>query len=114
MTINMFEGARRIAKLIAVLIVGLGTLSISACGDKGVPDDQVFTLYSTNFPNDSGRHPVATFDVAAIPELNLSICQETAQLYQADFERKQREKAGSATGVSAKAHHWCEKGRYRK
>lgn len=111
MAINMFESVRRIAQLIAVFIV-VGFLS--ACGDKGVPDDQVFTLYSTNFPDDSGRHPVATFDVAAIPELNQSICQETAELLQADFERKQREKSGSAIGGNAKARHWCEKGRYRK
>ena len=111
MATNMFERARRIAKLIAAFIV-VG--SLSACGDKGVPDDQVFTLYSTNFPNESGRHPVATFDVAPTPENSLIICQETAELYQADFERRKQENAGNATWVNAKARHWCEKGRYRK
>jgi len=111
MAINMTEGARQIAKLIAVFIV-LG--SLSACSDNVVSDDQVFTLYSTNFPNDSGRHPVATFDVAAMPELSLSICQETAELYQADFERRKRQNAGSGTWANAKARYWCEKGRYRK
>jgi hypothetical protein len=110
MAINMFEGARRMAKLIAVLIV-VG--SLSACSDKGAADDQVFTLYSTNFPNDSGRHPVATFDNDPNPDLNLTFCQEAADLFQADFERRKRENAGSATWVNAKVRHWCEKGRHK-
>lgn len=111
MAINMFEGARQIASAIACVVV---VTSLSGCGDKGTPDDLIFTLYSTNFPDDSGRHPVATFDVAAIPELNMSICQETAELYQADFERRKRENAGNSRWTNAKARHWCEKGRYRK
>lgn len=111
MAINMFEGARRIAKLIAVFIV-VGFLA--ACSDKDASDDQVFTLYSTNFPNDFGRHPVATFDNDPNPDLNLTFCQEAADLFQADFERRKRENAGSGTWANAKARHWCEKGRDRK
>lgn len=111
MAINMFAVKRRIAKLSAVFIV-IG--SLSACSDIVVSDDQVCTLYSTNFPNDSGRHPVATFDNDPNPDLNLTFCQEAADLFQADFERRKRENAGSGTWANAKARHWCEKGRYRK
>ena len=94
---------------IAAVILGL-----TACSDKGYPESEVYTLYSTNFPNDSGRHPVATFDVAATPELSRSICQATAELYQADFEKRKRDNSGDKIWANAKARHWCEKGRFKK
>ncbi len=101
----------RIYPPLAITVV---VLALTACSDKSYPETEVYTLYSTNFPHDSGRHPIATFDVAATPELSLSICQETAELYQADFEKRKRENAGSATWANAKARHWCEKGRFKK
>jgi hypothetical protein len=96
------------------LALAVAILGLTACSDKGYPETEVYTLYSTEFPNDFGRHPVATFDVAATPELSLSICQETAELYQADFERRRRENSGNALWANAKARHWCEKGRFRR
>jgi len=45
---------------------------------------------------------------------SLSICQETAELYKADFEKRKRESAGSAIWANAKARYWCEKGRFKK
>jgi hypothetical protein len=94
---------------IAAVILGL-----TACSDSGYSEAEVYTLYSTNFPHDVGRHPVATFDVAATPELSLSICQETAELYKADFEKRKRDNAGNANWTNAKARYWCEKGRFKK
>ena len=101
----------RIYALLAIVAVAIG---LTACSYKNHPGNEVYTLYSTNFPHDSGRHPIATFDVAATPELSLSICQEAAELYQADFENKKRENGQSQIWVNAKVRHWCEKGRYRK
>jgi hypothetical protein len=89
-------------------------LGLSACSHWGCPENEVHTLYSTNFPHDVGRHPVATFDVAAVPELSLSICQETAELYKADFEKRKRENARNANWANAEARYWCEKGRFKK
>lgn len=94
---------------IVAIVIGL-----AACSEKNFPESQVYTLYSTEFPYDTGRHAVATFDVAAMPELNLSICQETADLYQADFEKRKRENIGIAIWADAKARHWCETGRFKK
>jgi hypothetical protein len=54
---------------------------------------------------------VATFDLASTPELNQEICQEAADLYQADFEKRKRENGWSAI---TKMRHWCEKGRFKK
>jgi hypothetical protein len=101
----------RVYAPLAIVAVAIGLI---ACSDKNYPENEVYTLYSTNFPDDSGRHPVATFDVAATPELSLSICQETAELYQADFEKKKRENDRNPIWVNAKARHWCEKGRFKK
>ena len=96
------------------LILILALFSVVACSDSSTRDAEVYTLYSTNFPNDLGRHPVATFDVAGTPELSLSICQETADLYQADFEKRKRENSGSTLWANAKSRYWCEKGRFKK
>lgn len=104
----------KMGRIYAPLVLAAVAIGLTACSYKNYPENEVYTLYSTNFPHDSGRHPVATFDVAATPELSLSICQETAELYQADFENKKRENGQSLIWVNAKARHWCEKGRYRK
>ena len=87
---------------------------VVACSDNSTAEAEVYTLYSTNFPNDLGRQPVATFDLASMPELNLSICQETADLYHADFEKRKHENSGSALWDNAKSRYWCEKGRFKK
>jgi hypothetical protein len=72
--------------------------------------DDVFTLYSTNFPNDHGRSGVATFDLAKEP-LNSMMCQEVAHLFQVDFERRKKE---NGWGSDTKMRYWCEKGRFKK
>ncbi len=102
------------SRIYARVAIAAVAISLTACSNKSDPGTEVYTLYSTNFPHDYGRHPIATFDVAATPELSLSICQETAELYQADFEKRKRENAGTADWANAEARHWCEKGRYKK
>lgn len=87
---------------------------VVACSDNNPTAAEVYTLYSTSFPHDLGRQPIATFDVEEVPEISLSICQETADLYQADFEKRKRENAGSALWANAKIRYWCEKGRLKK
>ena len=72
--------------------------------------DEVFTLYSTNFPYDHGRSGVATFDLAKEP-FNSIMCQETADLYQADFERRKKENRWKS---DTNMRYWCEMGRYKK
>lgn len=72
--------------------------------------DDVFTLYSTNFPYDHGRSGVATFDLAKEP-FNSTMCQEAAGLYQADFERRKKENGWKS---DTKMRYWCEKGRFKK
>ena len=101
-------------RMFTSLAVVAATFGMTACSEKGYPESQVYTLYSTEFPHETGRHAIATFDVAATPELSLSICQETAELYQADFERRKRDNSGMAIWANAKARHWCEKGRFRR
>lgn len=113
MTINtMFDGARRIAKLNAVLIVGLAMLSVSGCGEKDVPDDQVFTLYQ-NAPSDpSARIGLATFDMKWGDANNHYYCTKFAGFVQAEWDAN----GGKATLVPGvkEVRHWCEKGRYKK
>ena len=84
---------------------------LAACSDKSVRESEVYTLYSSNYPTDVGRIGVATFDLANIPELNGQICQEAADLYQADFEKRKKENGWSTT---SKMRYWCEKGRFKK
>ena len=87
------------------------SLSLPACSERSFPESEVYTLYSTNFPSDYGRSGVATFDLANIPELNSQICQESADLFQKDFEERKKENGGSA---DTKMRYWCEKGRFKK
>ena len=106
--------ASNMASIFTSLAIVTISFGVTACSENGFPESQVYTLYSTEFPLDSGRHPIATFDVAATPELSLSICHEAAELYQADFEKRKRENSGIAIWANAKARHWCEKGRFKK
>lgn len=89
----------------------LFALVTAACSDRAVSESAVFTLYSTNFPNEFGRYGIATFDLADTPETNSLICRETADLLQADFERRKLENGWRA---DVKMRHWCEKGRFKK
>jgi hypothetical protein len=105
MAINMFEGARRIAKLIAVsIVVGFG---IAACEKGLAPDDETFTLYQSTVPQDIRLH-VATFDVKTSMRstINIDNCERTARLTQAWFDADNPSKGTRK--------FWCEKGRYKK
>lgn len=110
MAINMSEGAQWIAKLIALFIV-VG--SLSACGDKGVPEDTVFTLYQ-NAPSDvHARVGIATFDMPVVDSRwNHMKCQEAAALYQADWKFKTRDRPDLPEVMNFR--YWCEKGRYKE
>jgi hypothetical protein len=92
------------------LILVAATLCMTACSDQSVPESDVFTLYSTNFPHDYGRSGVATFDLAKEP-FNSMMCQEVAELYQADFEKR---KMANNWSADTKMRYWCEKGRFKK
>jgi hypothetical protein len=85
-------------------------LCLAACSERSHPESEVFTLYTTNFPNDHGRSGVATFDLAREP-FNSAMCQEAAELYQADFEKR---KKANNWPADSKTRYWCEKGRFKK
>ena len=92
------------------LIIVVAAFGLAACSETGIPESDVFTLYSTNFGSDYGRSGVATFDLAKEP-FNGMMCQEAAELHQADFEKRKKENGWS---VDAKMRYWCEKGRFKK
>lgn len=98
----------KIRTSLVILVVILG---LAACSEKRFPESEVYVLYSTNFPNDYGRSGVATFDLANIPALNSQICQESADLFQKDFEERKKENGWS---TDTKMRYWCEKGRFKK
>jgi len=85
------------------------TFTLGACSEKN-PEDDIFTLYSTNYPHDYGRSGVATYDLAKEP-FNGMMCQETAELHQADFEKRKKENGWSS---DTKMRYWREKGRFKK
>jgi hypothetical protein len=93
------------------LVIALVAFSLAACSEKSFIESESYTLYSSNYPTDVGRSGVATFDLANISELNGQICQEAADLFQADFEKRKRENGWSANTTM---HYWCEKGRFKK
>lgn len=97
-----------LSPIFAIFILALG---LTACSEKGLPESEIYTLYSTNFPNDYGRSGVATFDLANIKELNGQMCQEMADLLQADFEKRKIQNGWSS---NTKMRYWCERGRFKK
>ena len=112
MAINMFAVKRRIAKLSAVFIV-IG--SLSACGDKGVPEDEIFTLYQNAPSNSSARVGLATFDMAWGEKANQFQCQRFAAFLQRQWESDpQVQQLKKIDAGVANQRHWCEKGRYKK
>ena len=93
------------------IVVVTAALGLAACSEKSFPESEIYTLYSSNYPTDIGRSGVATFDLADTPELNGQICQETADLLQADFEKR---KIINGWSADTKMRYWCEKGRFKK
>jgi hypothetical protein len=81
---------------------------VSAC--TNADEEHIYTLYSTNYPNDSGRSGIATFDLVKSQQAE-TICQETADLLAEDFQRRKKINNWSE---STKARYWCEKGRFKK
>lgn len=84
--------------------------SLAACSKNSIPETDVFTLYSTNYPHDYGRSGVATFDLAKEP-LNSMMCQETADMFKADFEKRKKDNGWNS---DTKMRYWCEKGRFKE
>jgi hypothetical protein len=81
---------------------------LTAC--TNTDEEHIYTLYSTNHPNDSGRYGIATFDLTKSSEAG-TICQETADMYAEDFQKR---KKINNWDESTKARYWCEKGRFKK
>ncbi len=94
-------------KLIFIPLVAV--ISFAGCTEKVVSESDVFTLYSTNYPTDTGRSGVATFDLAREP-FNSQMCFEAVDLYTLDFEKKK----STSLNPNAQMRYWCEKGRYQK
>ncbi len=91
--------------LVLAFLVALG-----ACSEKSIPDSDVYTLYSTNYPQSSSQSGVATFDLST--ELfNRAMCEEVAEFYAADFEKL---RASTKYDGTTKMRYWCQKGRFRK
>ena len=91
------------------LLIALASLVLaSACSKSG--DEHIYTLYSTNYPTDSGRSGIATFDLVASDQAGV-ICQEAANMYADDFQKR---KKINNWDESTKARDWCEKGRFKK
>jgi len=91
-----------------IVILCLLTNSPLAYSKNKVPEIDVYTLYSTNSPTEFGRSGIATYDLAREP-LNGAMCQESANLHQADFERRKK-----LNKWNYKMRFWCEKGRFKE
>ena len=83
---------------------------LAGCSPDLQSDSHIYTLYSTNFPHDTGRSGISTFNLST-EDLNSLMCQEAAELYKGDFERQTSENPALS---QAKFRVWCEKGRFRK
>lgn len=98
-----------ISALFCILFMTTALPLKSEVTQKYIKDTDVYTLYSTNHPKPSGRSGVATFDLSS--ELfNKAMCEDAANLYQADFEKL---KASSRYDGTTNMRYWCEKGRFR-
>jgi hypothetical protein len=86
------------------------SLPLQAQGtQKSIKDADIYTLYSTNYPQGRGRSGVATFDLSS-DLFNRAMCEDAADLFTADFEKL---KASSRYDGTTKMRYWCEKGRFR-
>jgi hypothetical protein len=95
---------KKVPLLIALVLLGL----TSACTKS--EGEHIYTLYSTNYPTDSGRSGIATFDLVSSEQAGV-ICQEAAAMYADDFQKR---KKINNWDESTKARYWCEKGRFKK
>lgn len=113
MVVNMFGGARRIAKLIAALAA---INIVVGCAEDRVPDDKVFTLYQNAPSSHDARVGLATFDMKWGESNNHYMCQKFAGFLDREFgsdpQVQRLKKEGDQAALGQK--HWCEKGRYRK
>jgi len=91
------------------LLIGLSFIVLASACTKS-EDQHIYTLYSTNFPTDSGRSGIATFDLVTSEQAGV-ICQEAADLYTEDFQKR---KKINNWDESTKVRYWCEKGRFKK
>jgi len=91
------------------LLIGLSFIVLASACTKS-DDQHIYTLYSTNFPTDSGRSGIATFDLVTSEQAGV-ICQEAADLYTEDFQKR---KKINNWDESTKVRYWCEKGRFKK
>jgi hypothetical protein len=83
-------------RLIAISVAISVLPVLASCGKSGFSESEIYTLYSSNYPTLDGRSGVATFDLATeMPELNGSICEETAAALQAEFKRSEKAKGKS-------------------
>jgi hypothetical protein len=92
--------------------------AFTACSKSEIPESDVYTLYSTNWPHNYGRSGVATYDLAKEP-FNSVMCQEAADLHKADFEKRKIENSMSLDvktrwNSDDTMRYWCEKGRFKK
>ncbi len=90
------------AQLVAVVVM---SLSAAACGEKGTPDSEVYTLYAGAGSDKFNRGHEATFDSHYGEAINAYSCERAQRLLQAEFQR--------SIGLE-EVKVWCEKGRYKK
>jgi len=74
------------------LLIGLSFIVLASACTKS-EDQHIYTLYSTNFPTDSGRSGIATFDLVTSEQAGV-ICQEAADLYTEDFQKRKKSTIG--------------------
>lgn len=86
-----------------------GTLS-AACTPTPQGDPDPYTLYSSSLPSDHGRSPIATFSYGIVPGMNQMMCNEAAEMYKTDFDRRKR---NTELPTNAIQRFWCEKGEFR-
>ena len=97
-------------RIISVRLILALIVFLTACSETSIPESDVYTMYSTNYPTEIGRSGVATFDLAREP-LKGMMCNEAAAMHQADFEHRKRVNGWSE---NTKMRYWCEKGRFKK
>ena len=91
------------------LLIALALLVLASACTKS-EGEHIYTLYSTNYPTDSGRSGIATFDLVTSEQAGV-ICQEAADMYAEDFQKR---KKINNWAESTKVRYWCEKGRFKK
>ena len=99
------------AKLFRIAFPMAALLFLSACGQAGISDSDVYTLYSNSPSNPSARFHEGTFDTQTgidskvWADQNSFNCQRAAMSIQKNY---------SETTKTDSVKFWCEKGRYKK